>query len=70
MLLEGFTKQQLGLSSGGPKNSEWLFSAKELEKEFPGLKILMNEEKHRVLDEGPLHQGKAEVVQFKAQKPL
>jgi SAM-dependent methyltransferase len=70
ILLEGFTKKQLGLNSGGPKNIEWLFSAKELEKEFPGLHIVMNEEKQRVLDEGPLHQGKAEVVQFKAQKPL
>jgi SAM-dependent methyltransferase len=70
ILLEGFTKQQLGLSSGGPKNSEWLFSAKELENEFPGLKILLNEEKQLILDEGPLHQGEAKVVQFKAQKPL
>jgi SAM-dependent methyltransferase len=70
ILLEGFTKKQLGLNSGGPKNIEWLFSAKELEKEFPGLHIVMNEEKQRVLDEGPLHQGIAEVVQFKAQKRL
>jgi SAM-dependent methyltransferase len=70
ILLEGFTKKQLGLNSGGPKNIEWLFSAKELKKEFPGLHIVMNEEKQRVLDEGPLHQGIAEVVQFKAQKRL
>jgi SAM-dependent methyltransferase len=70
ILLEGFTKKQLGLNSGGPKNIEWLFSAKVLEKEFPGLHIVMNEEKKRVLDEGPLHQGIAEVVQFKAQKRL
>ena len=68
ILIEGFSKKQLLLSSGGPKNIDWLFSAKELETEFPGLKILTNEEKQRVLDEGPLHQGLAEVVQFIAQK--
>lgn len=68
ILIEGFSKKQLGLSSGGPKNTDWLFSAKELEAEFPGLTILLNEEKQRFLDEGPLHQGLAEVVQFIAQK--
>ena len=68
ILLEGFSKKQLGLSSGGPKNSDWLFSTKELEIEFPGLTILLNEEKQRLLDEGPLHQGLAEVIQFIAQK--
>jgi 2-polyprenyl-3-methyl-5-hydroxy-6-metoxy-1,4-benzoquinol methylase len=68
ILIEGFSRKQLGLSSGGPKNIDWLFSAKELETEFPGLKIILNEEKQRILDEGPLHQGLAEVVQFIAQK--
>lgn len=68
ILLEGFSKKQLGLSSGGPKNIDWLFSAKELTTEFLGLKIILNEEKQRILDEGPLHQGLAEVVQFIAQK--
>jgi 2-polyprenyl-3-methyl-5-hydroxy-6-metoxy-1,4-benzoquinol methylase len=68
ILIEGFSKKQLGLNSGGPKNIDWLFSAKELEHEFPRLKIILNEEKQRILDEGPLHQGLAEVVQFIAQK--
>jgi SAM-dependent methyltransferase len=68
ILIEGFSRKQLGLSSGGPKNIDWLFSAKELETEFPGLKIILNEEKQRILDEGPLHQGLAEVVQFITQK--
>jgi 2-polyprenyl-3-methyl-5-hydroxy-6-metoxy-1,4-benzoquinol methylase len=68
ILLEGFNQRQLGLSSGGPKNSEWLFSSATIATEFPSLKILLNEEKQRTLDEGPLHQGLAEVIQFKAQK--
>ncbi len=69
ILLEGFTKNQLGLTSGGPKNPDWLFSSKELTKEFPGLDILINKELRRTLNEGPLHQGPAQIVQFKAQKP-
>ena len=68
ILLEGFNQRQLGLSSGGPKNLEWLFSSETIVTEFPSLKILLNEEKQRTLDEGPLHQGLAEVLQFIGQK--
>lgn len=68
ILLEGFNQRQLGLSSGGPKNLEWLFSSETITTEFPSLKILLKEEKQRTLDEGPLHQGLAEVLQFIGQK--
>lgn len=68
IIMEGFNKRQLGLSSGGPKQLEWLFSSAEIATEFPGLTINKNEELQRNLDEGPLHQGKAEVNQFIGQK--
>jgi SAM-dependent methyltransferase len=68
MLLEGFNKRQLIHTSGGPKNEAWLFSKEELEKDFEGLHISINKELKRTLDEGPLHQGIAEVIQFKAIK--
>lgn len=68
IIMEGFNKRQLGLTSGGPKQLEWLFSSVEIATEFPGLTILKNEELQRNLDEGPLHQGKAEVNQFIGQK--
>lgn len=68
IIMEGFNKRQLGLSSGGPKQLEWLFSSAEIATEFPGLTININEELQRNLDEGPLHQGKAEVNQFIGQK--
>ena len=68
LILEGFNQRQLGLSSGGPKNAEWLFSTATIAAEFPGLQILVNEEKQRTLNEGPLHQGLAEVVQLVGQK--
>ncbi|MHA8096501.1 class I SAM-dependent methyltransferase [Aquirufa antheringensis] len=68
IIMEGFNKRQIGLSSGGPKQLEWLFSSAEIAAEFPGLTINKNEELQRNLDEGPLHQGKAEVNQFIGQK--
>ena len=68
IILEGFSKNQLGKNSGGPKDQSWLFSVQELSSDFQGLHVLFNEEKERILDEGPLHQGFANVVQFYGQK--
>jgi 2-polyprenyl-3-methyl-5-hydroxy-6-metoxy-1,4-benzoquinol methylase len=68
IILEGFSKNQLDKNSGGPKDPSWLFSKQELTSDFQGLHVLLNEEKERVLDEGPLHQGLAAVVQFHGQK--
>jgi 2-polyprenyl-3-methyl-5-hydroxy-6-metoxy-1,4-benzoquinol methylase len=68
IILEGFSKNQLDKNSGGPKDPSWLFSPQELTSDFQGLHVLLNEEKERVLDEGPLHQGLAAVVQFHGQK--
>jgi SAM-dependent methyltransferase len=68
IILEGFNQNQLGLSSGGPKNKDWLFDEWMLKEDFKDLSILEISEKQRILNEGPLHQGVAEVIQFKAQK--
>jgi len=70
IILEGFSKNQLGKNSGGPKDQSWLFSAQELSSDFQGLHVLFNEEKERILDEGPLHQGLANVVQLYTHKPI
>lgn len=66
IILEGFNKSQLGKTSGGPKQVDWLFSSQELAEDFQGLTVQINEEKDRLLDEGPLHQGIASVIQFTA----
>jgi 2-polyprenyl-3-methyl-5-hydroxy-6-metoxy-1,4-benzoquinol methylase len=70
LLLEGFNKRQLSFTSGGPKHVEWLFSSEILAADFQSLHIQLNEEKQRVLNEGPLHQGMAEVIQFCATKTI
>ena len=64
LLLEGFHKRQFPLASGGPKNEAMLFSKEEMLTDFEGMEILLCEEKTVVLDEGPFHQGEAEVVRL------
>ena len=68
LLIEGFNKRQLAYTSGGPKNIEWLFDTPMLASDFKSLAIQVNQEIQRTLNEGPLHQGLAEVIQFKGIK--
>lgn len=70
ILLEGFNKKQIAYTSGGPKQIDWLFDQAVLAEDFKSLTINQNSEKQRILDEGPLHQGMAEVIQCKATKNL
>lgn len=68
IILEGFNKGQIGKLSGGPKDVDWLFSIPELASDFEATKIQVNQELDRSLNEGPLHQGLASVIQFVAMK--
>lgn len=67
-ILEGFNKNQLGKNSGGPKDIHWLFSQEELEEDFKKYpnKLITNEVRN--LDEGPLHQGIAELIHLTIKK--
>lgn len=68
LVLEGFTPKQLPLTSGGPKDLSMLFTSDLLNNDFSDLTQIELNEFQRTLDEGPLHQGLAEVVQFKGKK--
>jgi hypothetical protein len=68
LLLEAFTSNQLPRTSGGPKNSELLFDAKDIGADFAEMKTLEFSETQVILDEGPLHQGLADVVRLMAKK--
>lgn len=67
IILEGFSKKQLGLSSGGPKNKEMLFSKEEIKNDFNALNIIDLSEKEIELSEGKFHKGKAYVIRMIAQ---
>ena len=64
IILEAFTKNQLKNTSGGPKDLTLLYSKEEIAEDFKELKIDLLQETSRNLKEGPLHQGKADLLQF------
>lgn len=69
-LLEGYHKAQLGMTSGGPKDLDWLYDEVELGTLLGSLSPLQVWRAQPVLSEGPLHTGLAEVVRVVGQKPL
>lgn len=69
LVLECFTPAQQGRRSGGPKDPALLWSRAVVEAEFPGFEILELTEGTVRLDEGPRHQGPAEVVRGVLRKP-
>jgi SAM-dependent methyltransferase len=62
LVLEGFSPAQEGRRSGGPKLPELLWSRDIAEALFAPLEVLEVTEGAVRLDEGPRHQGLAEVV--------
>lgn len=69
LILEAFSKAQMGNNSGGPKNPDMLYSAAELRSDFAALKILEFHDVRIHLEEGPLHKGLADVIRIFARKP-
>lgn len=69
LALECFTPAQQGRRSGGPKMVELLWSRAIVEELFGGLEVLELLEGTVSLDEGPRHQGPAEVVRALLRKP-
>lgn len=68
LIVEVFRKEQLGLSSGGPKTHDLLYSAEELRAEFPGIHWQILENAEVTLDEGPYHKGIGRVVRGLGQR--
>jgi cyclopropane fatty-acyl-phospholipid synthase-like methyltransferase len=63
-LLQGFSKAQLGKTSGGPKDETMLFSKEELEDDFYEMSTVNILEKESYLSEGPFHQGNASLIEL------
>lgn len=69
LALECFTPAQAGRRSGGPKDPALLWSRAVVEREFAALEALELLEGTVLLDEGPRHQGPAEVVRALLRRP-
>ncbi len=70
VILEAFHTSQLGMGTGGPPSLEMLFDKEIIQKDFNGLETLLMEELTVFLDEGPFHQGEANVIRFMGNKPM
>ncbi len=68
IILEGFSKNQLGKSSGGPKDVSMLFDLDELKEDFKSLEIIEATQMMVTLDEGQGHIGEASVIRIFARK--
>lgn len=64
IVLESYSKSQLGRNTGGPKDLDMLMTAADVESGFPHCEVLLCRETERDVVEGSLHTGRAHVVQF------
>lgn len=62
LIMEVFSKNQLGRPSGGPKNFDLLYSKDEVKSLFTQIDFSILEETKVILNEGPYHQGEAAVI--------
>lgn len=68
LVLEAFAKEQMKLTSGGPKDEKWLYDAPTLCKDFQFLHIMNCEQKKIQLNEGEFHKGEAAVLRLTGQR--
>ena len=68
MILELFSKNQFGKSSGGPQDLQMLYSLEEARNDFKEMKTLVIEEKNIFLNEGDKHKGDASVIRYVGEK--
>jgi SAM-dependent methyltransferase len=68
IICEVFSKNQLGKTSGGPKDPDLLYSSDEIANTFKGLETISLKECSVILDEGILHKGEAIVIRYVGKK--
>jgi hypothetical protein len=68
IIMEVFSKKQIGRKSGGPQNIEMLSSKEDISSEFKNLKIELLKETETILNEGKYHNGEASVIRFIGKK--
>jgi len=69
LILEAYTRDQLGLGTGGPPSLALLVDPVDLRQELSGLQLALFNVCRRHIDEGPYHQGESAVVQVVGRKP-
>lgn len=67
MILEAYSKEQLGYGTGGPPSEQMLYSLEDLREDFADLDILQLEKQEVEIREGRYHTGLASVLRLVAQ---
>ncbi len=62
-ILEGFSKRQLELNTGGPRKAELLMNLEAIKQELQLLKLRHIIETERNIHEGRIHNGRGSVIQ-------
>ncbi len=68
VIMEVYSKEQLGRTSGGPQNTNMLYSIENIRKIFTGLKINLLIKEIINLSESSFHSGEASVIRFVGEK--
>ncbi|PKQ62336.1 hypothetical protein BZG02_13280 [Labilibaculum filiforme] len=68
ILIEVFSKSQLGRKTGGPQNEDLLYDLSEIKRDFEGFTFPVLQEVEINLSEGELHNGNAMVIRFVGRK--
>ena len=68
VILELFSKNQLGKNSGGPQNLDMLSTVEDIKNDFLDIKIKFLKEEIIFLNEGENHSGEANVIRFVGEK--
>jgi hypothetical protein len=64
LILQAFHTTQLGKGTGGPQDADMLMNKAMLEKDFSSLETRVLEERSILIQEGPYHQGEANVINY------
>lgn len=70
LILEAFNPLQIPYTSGGPKDISMLYTKQMMMSEFKDLSTIILSEEETALNEGPLHQGIAQVLRFVGRKRI
>ena len=68
VVIEVFSKEQIYNDTGGPKDLKLLYSLGDIITDFNDLEIVYAANEAVLLDEGPFHQGMADVIRFVGKK--
>jgi SAM-dependent methyltransferase len=68
IILEGFSKEQINNTTGGPKDVSMLHSLKDTLQDFVPAEILLSKRLITQLNEGPFHSGKSDIIRLVVRK--